>query len=284
MRALLVHNPNSRKRLKTKEIDYIKKELSVEYTTDIFETLGRGSIKEYVSNYAKDYDLIIASGGDGTIHEAIIGILNSKKNPTLAIIPRGTMNDVAKCYKIPKNLKKCVKIIIKGNLIERNAYHINDTYFLYGLAIGRYTSVSYRADKKKELGRLAYYFACIKDFFKSKATDVNINGINLKISQAFIIDNKYMAGYPIEAINDDSIHLKYILSKNRFIDTFKFLFFLLSKAKRHSNEIIGKDIKIDGKNICFTLDGERYITSHATINKLNNAIKIITGEQKKIMI
>ena len=80
MRALLVHNPNSRKRLKTKEIDYIKKELSVEYTTDIFETLGRGSIKEYVSIHAKDYDLIIASGGDGTIHEAIIGILNSKKN------------------------------------------------------------------------------------------------------------------------------------------------------------------------------------------------------------
>lgn len=166
---------------------------------------------------------------------------------------------------------------MKGNSIERNAYRINDNYFLYGLAIGRYTSVSYRADKKRELGRLAYYFACIKDFFKSKATNLNINGNNLKISQAFIIDNKYMAGYPIDAISDDWIHLKYIPSKNRFIDTFKFLFFLLSKAKRHSNEITGEDIKIEGKNICFTLDGERYITSHATINKLNNAIKIITG-------
>ena len=277
MRALLVHNPYSRKRLKTKEIDYIKKELSVEYATDIFETLGRGSIKEYVSNHAQDYDLIIAAGGDGTIHEAAIGILNSKEKPTLAIIPRGTMNDVARCYKMPKSLKKCIKIIINGNSIERNAYRINDNYFLYGLAIGRYTSVSYRADKKKELGRLAYYFACIKDFFKSKAINLNINGNNLRISQAFIIDNKYMAGYPIEAISYDSIHLKYIPSKNRFIDTFKFLFFLLSKAKRHSNEITGEDIKIEGKNICFTLDGERYITSHATINKLNNAIKIITG-------
>ena len=96
MRALLVHNPYSRKRLKTKEIDYIKKELSVEYTTDIFETMGRGSIKEYVSNHAKNYDLVIAAGGDGTIHEAAIGILNSEKKPTLAIIPRGTMNDVAR--------------------------------------------------------------------------------------------------------------------------------------------------------------------------------------------
>ena len=41
--------------------------------------------------------------------------------------------------------------------------------------------------------------------------------VNIRVvsqSQAFIIDNKYMAGYPIEAINDDSIHLKYILSKN----------------------------------------------------------------------
>ena len=222
MRALLVHNPYSRKRLKTKEIDYIKKELSVEYTTDIFETMGRGSIKEYVSNHAKDYDLVIAAGGDGTIHEAAIGILNSEKKPTLAIIPRGTMNDVARCYKMPKSLKKCIEIIKKGDSIERNAYRINDNYFLYGLAIGRYTSVSYRADKKKELGRLAYYFACIKDFFKSKATNLNINGNNLKISQAFIIDNKYMAGYPIDAISDDWIHLKYIPSKNRFLANFNY--------------------------------------------------------------
>ena len=230
MKALLVHNPYSRRALSKKEIDIIINKMSVDYTTDIFSPDGEGTIEKYVKENGQNYNLIIACGGDGTIHEVALGILSLDKKPKLAIIPRGTMNDVARCYKMPKNLEKCVEIIRRGNSEFRCAYKINDTYFLYGLGIGRFASVSYKAGKKRELGKLAYYLSCIKDFFKSKPTILTIDNKKIKVSQVFIFNNKYLAGYPVLCENDSLVHLKYIPSKNRFIDTIRFFLFLISKS------------------------------------------------------
>ena len=278
MRALLVHNPFSRKVLKKKEIEIIKDKMSVEYTTDIFETKGIGTIESYIIKNGESYDLIIAVGGDGTIHEAACGILKLEKKPKLAIIPRGTMNDVAKCANMPKSIEKCVKIILKGKIHNHYAYSINDTYFLYGLAIGRYASVSYVADKKKEFGRLAYYFACTKEFFKSKPVDLVINQDKKRVSQVFIFNTKYLAGYRIECESNDKISAYIIPSKNRLYDTIRFWFFLLSKSKRHSKIIEDECIEIIGNDLILTLDGERYKTNNAIIKRANEAIQIITNE------
>ena len=245
------------------------------YTTDIFETKGAGSITEYIKNYGNSYDLIIASGGDGTIHEAACGILKCQKKPKLAIIPRGTMNDVARCYKMPKNVGKCVDIILKGNVELHTTYKINDTFFLYGMAIGRYADVAYVADKKRELGKFAYYLACLKEFFRSKPIEVTINGNKKKISQAFILNSKYLAGYKMNERNDKRIILNQIKFKNRFLDTIRFFFFLLSKSKRHSILQTEDEFVIQGEGIFFTLDGERYISSYAKITKNDVDIQII---------
>ncbi|RIA64725.1 diacylglycerol kinase [Anaeroplasma bactoclasticum] len=275
MRALLVHNPYSRRALKKKEIEFIVKELSVAYTTDIFETKGKGTIDEYVSLNGESYDLVIACGGDGTIHEAASGILRLQKKPKLGIIPRGTMNDVAKCHKMPKSIKKCLKIILNGHAKPHSAYRINDTFFLYGLAIGRYAGVSYSAGKKRELGRLAYYLACIKDFFYTKPTTIFIDGKEEKISQLFILNTKYLAGYSIVQTNEEFMHIKILPFKNKVSDTIRFWKFLVSKSKRHCLVLEKKMVTLDGDNLEFTLDGEKYVTSHAEIEKLKDSIEII---------
>lgn len=275
MRALLVHNPFSRRALKKKEIEFIVSELSVAYTTDIFETKGIGTIDEYISKNGESYDIIIACGGDGTIHEVACGILRLSKKPRLGIIPRGTMNDVAKCHKMPKSIKKCLKIILNGHVEAHSAYRINDTYFLYGLAIGRYAGVSYSAGKKRELGRLAYYLACIKEFFHTKPTRIIVDGKEELISQLFILNTRYLAGYSIVTTNKEFMHVKILPFKNRVFDTIRFWKFLVSKSKRHSLVLEKKSIILDGDNLEFTLDGEKYITSHAEIEKLRDSIEII---------
>lgn len=275
MRALLVHNPFSRRRLRKKEIDIIVNEMSVDYTTDIFETKGQGSITEYIKNHGDSYDLVIACGGDGTIHEAACGILLCQKKPKLALIPRGTMNDVARCYKMPKSVRKCVKIIQKGNTEIHSTYRINDTFFLYGMAIGRYAAVSYVADKKRELGRLAYYLACVKEFFRTKPIDVTINGNKKRLSQVFILNTNYLAGYKVDVKKSDNISLHELRFKNKISDTFRFFFFLTSKAKKHSTILEDDEFIIEGDNLFFTLDGERYISSYAKITKNLDSIEII---------
>ena len=46
-------------------------------------------------------DRIIVAGGDGSVHEAINGILRSRSQTALGVIPVGTGNDFAKACSIP---------------------------------------------------------------------------------------------------------------------------------------------------------------------------------------
>ena len=63
---------------------------------------------------AAGYRLIIAYGGDGTIHEVVNGIWDScaapKKRPILGMISVGTGGDLIKTLGIPKNLTEQVRI------------------------------------------------------------------------------------------------------------------------------------------------------------------------------
>jgi len=59
--------------------------------------------KDFVSEQVKDlceqgYNRIIVSGGDGTVREVINGIMVSKLDPIVGIVPRGTGNDLARAF------------------------------------------------------------------------------------------------------------------------------------------------------------------------------------------
>lgn len=274
MKYLFVYNPFSRKGLSIKEINHIKERFQTDQVS-FFKTQGQGSITEYVSKVGSDFDFIISVGGDGTLHETVCGILKLEKRPKVGILPRGTMNDVSKDLGYYSNLDKSIDIIKKGNTCLKHVYSINDTYFLYGLAIGRYACVSYNTKNKRQFGKLSYYFSCLKEYFKSKPTTIVINNQKLKISQLFILNTAYLAGYKMNKDNDMHIHVKYILSKNRFIDTIHFYRFLKSRGKKCVEEMIVDSIEIDSKDLAYTLDGEKYISSKAYISLLYNHIEVI---------
>ena len=50
----------------------------------------------------ENYDLIVCSGGDGTLNEVIQGVMNSEKRLPIGYIPTGTTNDFARSLGIPK--------------------------------------------------------------------------------------------------------------------------------------------------------------------------------------
>ncbi|MCL2615240.1 MAG: acylglycerol kinase family protein [Dehalococcoidia bacterium] len=68
-------------------------------------TEGRGHALELSLLAANEgYDLLVAVGGDGTIHEVVNGLLSSanSKSVALGIIGTGTGNDFIKSMGIPK--------------------------------------------------------------------------------------------------------------------------------------------------------------------------------------
>ena len=93
-RFVLVYNPVSGHATFPRQLDEIieafdkRGAMLIPYRTKI----DNSGLPDFIREAAPDG--VIAAGGDGTIHEAAIGILNSEKKPTLAIIPRGTMNEV----------------------------------------------------------------------------------------------------------------------------------------------------------------------------------------------
>ena len=263
MKYLFVYNPYSRYGLKEKEIKFIKNKF-IDDEVSFYKSEYQGSIEKYVIQNGNQYDVLVVCGA--------IKLENPK---TIALLPKGTMNDVAKSLGYSFNLNKSLNIILKGNSLNRDVYSIGDTFFLYGMAIGRYSNVSYEAKNKRRFGIFSYYIFCLKEFFKSRPTVCKVNGKSLKINQLFIINNDYMAGYKMEFLNDHRIHLKYNLAKNRFIDTFKFLFFLLSKGKRHIKEETYDSLTIEGNNLKFTLDGEKYESNKVLISILDLKVKII---------
>ncbi len=84
---------------------------------------------------------IVVAGGDGSVHEAVNGILRSSGHAALGVIPTGTGNDFAKACEIPLNWEHASQL-----LAERIATHqtprkfdvgrLNDRFFANGAGIG----------------------------------------------------------------------------------------------------------------------------------------------------
>ncbi|HBE29501.1 MAG TPA: hypothetical protein DDW25_11490, partial [Ktedonobacter sp.] len=82
-------------------------EPEVQYTTP--EDAGKGLATKAADEGA---ELIIAAGGDGTIHAVASGLIERKS--TLGIIPMGTMNNLAHSLGIPLPIEAACAIIAKG--------------------------------------------------------------------------------------------------------------------------------------------------------------------------
>src|SRR5699024_1802603 len=102
-RARIIYNPSSGREAVKRELpDIMEVYESAGYETSAFQTTPEPlSAQKEAARCSEDgVDLIVAAGGDGTIHEVISGIAEKAYRPTIAIIPAGTTNDYARALQI----------------------------------------------------------------------------------------------------------------------------------------------------------------------------------------
>src|SRR5262249_23514137 len=115
-RATLISNPktgryNSRRR-SIQDVAARLESLGVE--VDLQLTRGPGDATEIASRAARNGNAeVIVAGGDGTINEAIQGLAGT--DASLAIIPRGTGNVLARELGLPLDEEAAVAVVAKGN-------------------------------------------------------------------------------------------------------------------------------------------------------------------------
>lgn len=104
------------------------------------------------------FDLIVCSGGDGTLNEVIQGIMRSEKKLPIGYIPAGSTNDFARGVGIPRNIIDAVQWIIDGKKYSCDIGSFNDKFFTYIAAFGAFTEVTYETSQqvKNVLGHVAY--------------------------------------------------------------------------------------------------------------------------------
>lgn len=166
-KALFMINPVAGKGIRASQLINIIDEFTKNgYELTIRTTQGKGDLEDTFAARAGDFDLLICSGGDGTLNAAISSLtsLPREKRPQIGYIPAGTVNDFARSHKISKNPITAAKRIAEGEPHLIDIGFFNERIFTYVAAFGVFTSVSYQTPQhmKNNLGRTAYIIEGIK--------------------------------------------------------------------------------------------------------------------------
>ena len=134
------------------------------------------------------YELIICSGGDGTLDEVISGVMECEHRSAIGYIPCGSTNDFAHSLKIPTSMTKAAEHIAAWNEFPYDIGRFNDDYFVYIAAFGLFTDVSYETsqDVKNVLGHLAYILEGIKKLTDIKTYPMRMESEEMTVEGDFI--------------------------------------------------------------------------------------------------
>jgi YegS/Rv2252/BmrU family lipid kinase len=137
--------------------------------------------------------MIIAVGGDGTMHEVMNGAVKDNKS-TFGFIPGGSGNDFSRGFQIPADPVEALQVILrlakqKGLLIDIGKIMMskfNEHYFINNMGAGFDAVISYEVNQsrmkaflnKLSMGRMVYVFFLLKKLFtyKTSTIDLSIDG------------------------------------------------------------------------------------------------------------
>lgn len=189
-RLLFIYNPHAGKELlKPKLSDIIDIFVKAGYEVVAYPTQSYRDAYRKVSEYDSDeYDLVVCSGGDGTIDEVVTGMMQRDKREPIGYIPTGTTNDFANSLHIPKGLLRAADNAVNGTLFPCDVGKFNDDIFVYIAAFGLFTDVSYQTkqEMKNVLGHLAYVLEGTKRLFNVPSYRIKVTYDGETLEDEFI--------------------------------------------------------------------------------------------------
>jgi diacylglycerol kinase (ATP) len=128
------------------------------------------------------YDLVVAVGGDGTVHEVINGLMQvpEKGRPALGIVPLGSGNDFAHILGIPENPAQALQSAIDGQPHALDVGLVRDQngrleYFNNTLGIGFDAVVTIRTRKITRIHGFMMYFVAVIQTIILNFTPMNLH-------------------------------------------------------------------------------------------------------------
>lgn len=293
-KMLFVYNPKAGKaQIRNKLADILDIFAKANYEITIHPTQKSGEATQLVEKRDDKYDLIVCSGGDGTLDEVVSGMMNSGKITPLGYIPAGSTNDFALSHGLPKNMIKAANIVVDGKDFACDVGRFNEDTFVYVAAFGLFTNVTYETaqDMKNVLGHMAYILQGVKSLSA-------IPSYSMKITyDDHVIEDDFMLGMITNSVSVGGF--KGITGKHIKLDDGVFEVTLIKRPKtiKALNDLIlslmNREFDADdmyffrtGKIICeaqapiaWTVDGENGgVHDRVVIENLCKAITIRVTE------
>lgn len=290
-RLLFIYNPHAGKGLlKSKIPDIVDMFVKAGYEVVIYPTQAYQDAYRKVQQYdAKEYDLVVCGGGDGTLDEVVTGMMQREERDPIGYIPAGTINDFANSLYIPRDIMKAADNAVNGALFPCDVGRFNEDVFVYIAAFGLFTDVAYQTNQqmKNVLGHLAYLLEGTKRLF-------NVPSYRIKVTHdGEVIEDEFILGM---VTNSRSVGgFRNMIGKNVVFDDGLFEVTLIKMPKnpialqeiiasllieqvdtKHMYTFKTKEIQFESlEEIPWTLDGE-FGGEHDEV--------FIRNEQKKLQI
>ena len=165
-KLLFVYNPHAGKgMIKNHLFNIIDIFTRNGYEVTAYPTQAPRDGYEKIRSDAALYDIVVASGGDGTLSEAISGLMNFDVKIPLGYIPAGSTNDFASSMSISRKMTDAAEEIMDGVFFDYDIGDFNGGHhFVYVAAFGAFTDVSYQTPQwsKNMLGHAAYLLEGIR--------------------------------------------------------------------------------------------------------------------------
>lgn len=271
-RARIIYNPTSGRELFKKNLPQVLQKFEqAGYETSCHATTCVGDATQAAEKAAqRDFDLIVAAGGDGTINEVVNGLAPLEKRPKLGIIPVGTTNDFARALGIPReDILKATDAIIDGVAKPLDIGKVNGQYFINIAGGGRLTELTYEVPSKLKtmLGQLAYYLKGMEMLPSIRPTEVEIEYdgklFHGEIMLFLVSLTNSVGGFEKlapDSILDDGMFDLIILKKVNLAEAIRVVSLALRGEHIHDNNVIyakANRVKVDVKDkMQLNLDGE----------------------------
>lgn len=164
MRSLLfIYNPRSGIQAGYQTVNHRLGEIVNLFTERGFDvivhpTQCRGDCTETVKRLAESVDRVVVAGGDGTLNEAINGMMQVGADKPYGYIPCGSTNDFSHSMGIPTQIMTAAENAVSGSPFAYDIGLMNERYFTYVAGFGAFTDVTYTTpqNQKNALGYFAY--------------------------------------------------------------------------------------------------------------------------------
>lgn len=178
------------------------------------ETAGPGAAEDMARAACRSaYDAIVVAGGDGTINEAVNGLVGG--GVPLGIIPMGTANVLAAELGLPADAAGIAQVIVSGVAAPAYLGLVNGRHFIQmaGVGFDAYVVSRVGARTKRLLGKGAYVLESIRALwgFGFPRYRLTIDGTVYMAASAVIAKGHYYGGRftcaPDARLDDPTLHV-----------------------------------------------------------------------------